>query len=101
AIASDPQAMDPRCFLGLAYLNLNRLEPALNAADAAVRVAPGNEWPHRLRCLILRRMGKAKDALAAALEAARLAPELPDALTDLARSQVAFRQVAAARATAT
>ena len=76
AVASDPTSADLRCLLGVALLGAGQPERAIEEAEAAARVAPSMEWPHRLRAVALGDLGDTKGAVAAAREAVRLAPEL-------------------------
>jgi Flp pilus assembly protein TadD len=89
-----------RGLLARARLNLGHLPDALEAAGAAVAAAPVEEWPHRLRSLVLSRLRRDEEALAAAREAARLSPEHPFALHRLAICQWTTGDRPAARETA-
>ncbi|MEV4277988.1 tetratricopeptide repeat protein [Actinoplanes xinjiangensis] len=73
---------------------------ALEIADAAVSVAPGQPVVHieRAECLLL--LARPEDAEAAAREAVRLAPDRPEPHRTLARCLVLRREFGAARTAA-
>jgi Flp pilus assembly protein TadD len=80
--------------------HLERWVPALEQADAVVRLAP--EWPegYRQQALLLWANRSLPEALAAAGQAVRVDPHSPDALNVLARIQLACGDVSGARSTA-
>jgi tetratricopeptide (TPR) repeat protein len=100
AIADDPQSLEPRCQLGLAFVRLRHYGRALQAAERAVAVAPDHNWPHRIRALALLRTDRHQEALAAAHQAVRLAPELPDVYVICSEAELANDHKEAARSAA-
>jgi tetratricopeptide (TPR) repeat protein len=100
AIAADPDSAWPYCLLARALIPLGQYRRALKAAETSVLRDPENEWPHRLRSACLRGLGKKRQALEAAQEAARLGPDIPEALYALVCAQLDCNQTRAARATA-
>ena len=59
------------------------LDEALRLVEQALAVAPDLEWPHRLRSVILLKLGREAEALDEALEARKLDPEGAYALQQL------------------
>ena len=98
ALAADPQDADASCVLAWALLAEGRAEQALAAADKAVGLAPGDEWPHRLRGYALLELGR--PALTTARETVRLAPDVPSSHLLLASAALAAGKAAEARAAA-
>jgi tetratricopeptide (TPR) repeat protein len=80
------------CLRTQALLGKGDVTAALPAARRAVAVDPGSEWPHRLLALVLMRGGNHKDALRAAVEAARIAPHQVETLHVLAICQANARK---------
>jgi tetratricopeptide (TPR) repeat protein len=77
AVARDPGDARLLCELALCHHFLDHPEAALETVDRALAVAPGSEWGHRLRTVILIGQGTAasrEEAQRAADEAVRLAP---------------------------
>ena len=75
ALAEDPGDGRAHCLVAVAYFQLGDAQAALTAADAGCAADPEAEWPHRLRSIALRALGR--DPLPDALEAVRLEPEEP------------------------
>lgn len=90
AIALDPQDADLRCRLALARALAGEFAEALEAADAAVERAPGEEWPHRLRAIALGGLERRQEAVAAAETALECDPEEPAAHEVLADALLAI-----------
>jgi Flp pilus assembly protein TadD len=88
------------CELARAHLELKQFNEALRHSEAAIGAAPQAEWGHRLRAIILRQLGRDRDALASAQEAVRLAPEEPMAIETLVYAQLACNQTGLARESA-
>lgn len=100
AITADPRSAGPYCLLAFALLHLGQCRHALQAAETAVSHEPENWWPHGLRSVCLRQLGKKRRALDAAQEAARLGPDVPEALYELVAAQLGCYQMRAAQTTA-
>lgn len=75
ALRIDPDNLSALASIARAHLALKDLRTALTFADSAVRVAPENEWGHRLRSIILQQAGRLREALDAATQAITLAPD--------------------------
>lgn len=88
ALAIDAENGEILCMLSYACVNLEEYAPALEWANRAVAVNPGEEWGHRLRSVIFMRTDRLKAALEAAMEAARLEPDGTYTLSTLAEAQV-------------
>ncbi len=99
ALAIDAENGEILCMLSYAYVNLEEYTPALEWANRAVAVDPGEEWGHRLRSVIFMRTSRMKDALSAALEAARLEPDGAFTLSTLTEAQVCNNLLPDAEAT--
>lgn len=78
-LAGEPQSVEALCLLGQCQLNLGDAHAAHRSATAAIRVAPDAEWAHRVNSVALGRMGRPREAVAAAWEAVRLAPHTAEA----------------------
>lgn len=87
------------CLHTQALLAKGDLSQALPAARKAIAVRPEDEWPRRLFALVLMHGGNPKDALRAAKEAARLAPQQVETLHVLAICQANSREKADAQTT--
>lgn len=85
ALVSEPQSCAIRCELSRAFLAAGDGRRSLEEAERAVAADPGEEWPHRLRALALAQVGRKKDAVRAAREAAQLDPDEPRALQTLGK----------------
>jgi tetratricopeptide (TPR) repeat protein len=79
------------CLRTQALLGRRDLRSALESVRKAISIDPNNEWPHRLHALTLQRSGNHTDALAAAKEATRLAPDQVESLHVLAICQANAR----------
>jgi tetratricopeptide (TPR) repeat protein len=100
ALAISPDSAEIFCRISYVKLNIGEYEQALANADSAARNEPSNEWPHRLRCLALLKLGKKSDALRAAEEAVRLAPQLWESFYCLTHAQIANQTLSQARQSA-
>ena len=100
ALAAEPENARAHCFMALAFLALGESSKALAAGARAVAADPEDEWPHRLCSIALHERGNRRAALQSAREAARLGPDVPEALFTLVRAQLACRQRRAAAVTA-
>ena len=72
--------------IGRAHLALNNTKVALQWAEKAIAAAPDEEYGHRMRSIVLQRMGKHKKALESAQMALSMAPEAPMVLYQLFRA---------------
>jgi tetratricopeptide (TPR) repeat protein len=97
---ADPTVPEVHCERALALYRLARHADAYEAATTAVRLAPDNDWPHRLCAIALLALRRPAEALRCAETAARLAPAEHRTLMVLAETQAATRQLDAAYATA-
>ena len=77
-LAGDPQSAEALCLLAQCRLHLRDDSGARRAAESALAVAPESEWAHRLHSLALQRLGRHSEAVAAAWEAVRIAPQIAD-----------------------
>lgn len=76
-LAADPQDPDLLTELAAVLLGAVREADGLVAADAAVAVAPQSERAHRIRGVLLSRLGRHDEALQAGFTAVGLAPHEP------------------------
>jgi len=90
-VASVPDDAAALCLTALCQLRLDQPEAAEQAASAAARLTPQDEWPHRLRSCALRELGRIREAVAAAREAVRLAPDAWEPHVELATALLATR----------
>lgn len=74
-VSAAPDSDEAWCLLALCESVLHEPGQMLAAAERAAEVSPGNEWAHRLRSYALSELDQHTEALAAAREAVRLAPE--------------------------
>ncbi len=88
-LAAEPHSADALCLLAQCRLHLDDDVEAGRAADAALAVAPDNEWAHRLRSLAVQRQGRTREAVLAAWEAVRLAPHVADVHARYANALIA------------
>src|SRR5688572_24860347 len=86
ALSLDPDHYPALCLLAQAHLAIDDFQESLKWADRAIASQPEDEWGYRLRAVALHTLGRKRDALDAAHEASRLAPEVPDVLDILAYS---------------
>ena len=84
AIAHEPENPRAWSLLAQAKLGLNDVSGALQAAQRAAAIDPGNEWPFRLIALCYRRQGKHAQAVKAARRAVAVAPNVAVTHTTLA-----------------
>ena len=98
AIAEEPGDSRAHCLMAIAYFRLDRPREMLESATAARGADPQSEWPHRLRSIALRALGR--DAVPDAVQAARLEPEEPLTHAEVARALQARRDFAGAEAAA-
>lgn len=89
ALATDPENGRLQCELARALLEADHAREGLAVAEAAVRLLPDYEYPHRLRACALRALGRDREAVEPAREAVKLAPEWPAAHTELAAALLA------------
>ncbi|MCI0688138.1 MAG: tetratricopeptide repeat protein [Sporichthyaceae bacterium] len=75
-LSASPDSAPALCLLAQCELGLQQPEAARRAAAAAIAAAPDEEWGHRLHALALSQLGRHDQAIAAATEAVRLAPDL-------------------------
>jgi tetratricopeptide (TPR) repeat protein len=88
AVASAPQAAEPREALGVALLSQDRLAEAAEQLEAAVRLDPTSASAHLNLAVVDAQSGRFEDARRHAQEALRLKPDYPQArglLDELAR----------------
>lgn len=76
----------------MVLLALARPQEALEQAQFACVCDPESEWPHRIRAIVLKRMGQTGAALVAASEAVRLAPTQRETLHTLALAELDARR---------
>ena len=70
------QTSAAQCLLAQARLGCGSLDDALDGVTKAAALDPDGEWPPRLRSLVLERMGRHQQAIAAAEVAVERAPDL-------------------------
>lgn len=85
-LASDPSNFLAWGLLAQAQLGVGDPAAALHAADLAASCDPTSEWPHRLRSLALRGLGRRPESISAAREAVRVEPHAWPAHAHLART---------------
>jgi predicted Zn-dependent protease len=73
-VSAEPESSRAWCLMARAHLGADRYTDATVAANRAVALDPGDEWPHRLASNALVHLGKFPGALRAAYEARSLAP---------------------------
>lgn len=91
-LASDPDQAEAWCLLSLACDGMGDHQAALQAANRAVAIAPDGEHGHRLASIALVALDRPLEALPAAREARRLAPELWQTHAQLAFTAAARAQ---------
>lgn len=102
-VSADPRSSRAWCLFARAHLGADHYQAAVEAANQAAAIDPGEEWPHRLASNALMHLGSHGEALRAAAEARRLAPSYWQthvcvAQAALAASQQAVAATAAAEA---
>ena len=75
ALAAEPEDAALVVALARVLLAARRFAPGLEAADAAVALAPGDERAHRVRGLLLSGLGRHAEALRAGYTAVSIAPQ--------------------------
>src|SRR5689334_9308361 len=70
----NPQCAETYCYLGRALQRTGDYEQSLSVLDEAIKLAPNNEWPHRLQSIAYKEQGHSEAALDKAQEAHRLDP---------------------------
>ena len=88
-LAAEPEDGRLQCELARALLDAGHGREALDAAEAATRLLPDYEYPHRLRAGALLALGRHREAVEPAREAVALAPWWPAAHTELAAALLA------------
>jgi tetratricopeptide (TPR) repeat protein len=91
AIADEPRSSRAWCLMAQAQLGQDRAPAALVAAQAACRLEPADEAPHRLVSLALGSLGRDEEAAAAAVQATQHAPQSWRAHARLAHCLAALR----------
>jgi tetratricopeptide (TPR) repeat protein len=90
-LAEVPDDGDARYLTALAYAGKDDYRHALREIERCIAMMPDVPEPHAIRSDILYRMGRERQSLKAALEAARLAPQEPLFQVSLARSAWAVK----------
>jgi predicted Zn-dependent protease len=72
-VSAEPESSRAWCLMARAHLGADRYADATVAANRAVALDPGDEWPHRLASNALVHLGNFSGALRAAYEARSLA----------------------------
>jgi Tetratricopeptide repeat len=96
-LAQNPQNYQANCNLSLCYYHLDEFDKALDFAERAIAADPEEEWGHRLRSIVLSKLGKKKESLKSAEEAVRMAPEQAYSLQTLAFSYLELNQTRKAK----
>jgi tetratricopeptide (TPR) repeat protein len=99
-LAADPANWQALCLLAQALIAENDFSGGLEAAQAAVALAPESDWPHRLISIACRLLGRPAPALNAAREAVALSPHLDEAHRVLCQAQLVSGDLEAAAASA-
>jgi tetratricopeptide (TPR) repeat protein len=73
-LASEPGLAPAWCLFAQTRIGVDDAEAALDAAERAAALEPGNGWPHRLRSVALQQLGDLDGAIAAAHEAVSAEP---------------------------
>lgn len=96
-LAHDPQHYQANCYLSLCHYYLDEFDKALEFAEKAIASEPEEEWGHRLRSIVLSKLGRKKDSLKSAEEAVRMAPEQAYSLQTLAFSYLEANKIRKAK----
>ena len=96
-LARTPESVDALCLLARCHEAADRYGPMLAATEQAVAAAPGNEWPHRLRSIALRKLQWVDESVQEARRALHLAPHLWQTHVNLVESLLADGSVPALR----
>ena len=75
-LARAPESVEGHCLLARCYEATERYGLMLESADRAVAASPDAEWPHRLRSIALRKLGRVPESVAAARRSVQLGPHL-------------------------
>ncbi len=78
ALLVDPDDWRLHCELARCLLNTQDYDGGLAATERAITLSPHNEWPWRLRALLLARLQRPAEAVDASSRAIALAPTLAD-----------------------
>lgn len=97
ALGRDPANPDLVRELAYSLQWTDDIDGALKMSNRAIALDPGNEWAHLLHSSALQSVGRDRDALHAAGEAARLAPHSYDAHHTLFECQLRLRDAAGAK----
>jgi tetratricopeptide (TPR) repeat protein len=73
-VGREPELAPAWCLLAQAQIAVGETQPALEAANRAVALAPEHDWPYRLRSVALQQLGDDDGSIAAAREAVAAAP---------------------------
>jgi tetratricopeptide (TPR) repeat protein len=57
-VAAEPGSSRAWCLFARAHLGVGRYQAAVDAANRAVKIDPGEEWPHRLASSALMHLGQ-------------------------------------------
>jgi tetratricopeptide (TPR) repeat protein len=87
-LAQDPQNADAHVYLAVALADQDKGEEALAAAGEAVRLAPGQAFPHYVAGHALRRSGRYQEAVAAFRTALELDPRHAPTWEQLSRAHM-------------
>jgi len=87
-LAFESESYTTLCNISRCHYELNELKIALKFANAAIAVAPENEWAYRLKSIVFRASGNHRESLQAAEECASKAPGFIFPLHTLAYAQV-------------
>lgn len=103
ALAGQPESTYALRSLALTLNNQDRLQEALEVANAAVRLAPDDFVAHNYRALVLMNLGRLPESNEAIQEAMRLAPDVAanfDILALIAKCESDWKKLASAAADA-
>jgi tetratricopeptide (TPR) repeat protein len=92
AVSDQSTAPDALCLVAYCQLRLGDAKAASESAGQAIAAGANGEWPHRLLASALLRQGRPWRALPEAREAARIAPESPEALQVLSLVLIVARR---------
>lgn len=95
--AQDPNNYAAIVSSAVCHLHLEEYKNALEYAEKAIALSPEDEWGHRVRSITLGNLDRKNEALEEALEAVRLAPELPEAHNTLVRARLRCNDVKGAQ----
>jgi tetratricopeptide (TPR) repeat protein len=95
-VSADPDSSRAWCLFARAHLGADRYLAAVEAANRAAAIDPGEEWPHRLASNALMHLGNHTEALRAAAESRRLAPAYWQTHVCVAQAALAAGQLSVA-----